>query len=470
MRAPDFWVGERGTLLKATAGAVGEAIRVRRGRPFEGTILVPGDKSISHRAVLFGSLSAGETVIDNFLPGADCQSSIACCRALGVEIQAMPPAAGVGPGGGAAPGGSAAPGWRVTVRGEGLAGLLEPADVLDAGNSGTTMRLMLGILAGLPFFTTITGDSSLRSRPMGRVVEPLRQMGASIWGRQGGRLAPLAIQGGPLRPMSHELPVASAQVKSAILLAGLSAGGRTEVTEPHPSRDHSERMLRYFGAPVEAAPGWAAITGPARLTGRPVTVPGDISSAAFFLVAAAIVPGSRVTLPNVGVNPTRTGILEVLQAMGAPIHLLNEREEAGEPVADIVVESGALRGVEVGGAMIPRLIDEVPILAVAAACAEGVTEIRDAQELKVKESDRLAAVARELSRLGADVEALPDGLRIRGGRPLRGAPCQSYGDHRMAMAMAVAGLAADGETTIDDAACVAVSFPGFASHVAHFLP
>ncbi len=427
------------------------ALALRRSAGYRGEIRVPGDKSISHRAVMLGALARGRTRIHNFLPGDDCLSTVRCFRALGVAVD-------LGSGGG-----------PVVVEGRGEAGFSEPENVLDAGNSGTTMRLLLGILARQPFFSAITGDASLRRRPMARVVEPLRQMGAQIWGRRGDSLAPLAVRGGELRPGRFALPVASAQVKSAILLAGLGAAGRTEVSEPFPSRDHSERMLAYFGAPVHVDGTTVAVEGPAELQGREVTVPGDISSAAFFLVAGAIVPDSRVLIRGVGVNPTRAGILEVLREMGARIRVLNEREESGEPVADLEVSSSALRGVSIGGPLIPRLIDEIPVLAVAAAVAEGETEIRDAAELKVKESDRLATVARELGRMGAEVEELPDGLRIRGGRRLTGAACRSHGDHRMAMALAVAALVADGETHIDDISCASVSFPGFEAEIAKFL-
>lgn len=418
-------------------------LRVKPARALRGTVAVPGDKSISHRAVMLGALAEGDTVIENFLPGEDCLSTIDCFRKLGVEI--------TGPEEGA-----------VRVRGCGLHGLAEPGDVLDAGNSGTTMRLMLGILAGQPFFSVITGDSSLRRRPMARVIGPLGLMGARIEGRQNGNLAPLAVRGGGLKPINFISPVASAQVKSAVLLAGLFTEGETAVTEPHRSRDHSERMLRHFGAEVEVSGSTVRVKGCPRLAGRKVAVPGDISSAAFLMVAASAVPGSDLTLTGVGVNPTRNGIIEVLVSMGAGIEMLNPREEGGEPVADIRVRyNGRLSGASVGGEMIPRLIDEVPALAVAAALAAGDTEIRDAAELKVKESNRIATVAGLLAGFGAAVEELPDGLLVRGGRPLRGCTCESHGDHRIAMAAAVAGLLAGGETVVRGAECIDVSFPGF---------
>lgn len=417
---------------------------VKPARALCGKVSVPGDKSISHRAVMLGALAQGETVIENFLTGKDCLSTINCLRKMGIDIITIPETG------------------SVRVRGRGLYGLAEPEDVLDAGNSGTTMRLLLGILAGQPFFSVITGDRSLRRRPMARVTGPLGLMGAQIKGRQNGNLAPLAVRGGRLRPIEFTSTVASAQVKSAILLAGLFTDGETAVTEPYRSRDHTERMLRQFGAAVDISSNFIRVKGHPRLTGRKVTVPGDISSAAFLMVAAAVLPGSDLTLTGVGVNPTRDGIIEVLSAMGARIELLNRRVESGEPVADIRVRNnGKLSGISVGGELIPRLIDEIPALAVAAAVAEGKTEIKDAAELKVKESNRIAAVADMLSCFGAGVEELPDGLLIRGVRALRGCACESYGDHRIAMAAATAGLLARGETVVHNAECIDVSFPGF---------
>jgi len=418
-------------------------LHIKPARALRGAVAVPGDKSISHRAVMLGALAEGDTVIENFLPGEDCLSTIDCFRKLGVEITGPEESA-------------------VRVRGRGLEGLKEPCDILDAGNSGTTMRLILGILAGQSFFSVITGDASLRRRPMARVTRPLCQMGARIEGRQNGDLAPLAVRGGGLKPINFSSPVASAQIKSAVLLAGLFADGETTVTEPHRSRDHTERMLRHFGAELSVSGNTARIKGRPHLAGRKVAVPGDISSAAFLMVAASAVPGSDLTLTGVGINPTRSGIIDVLLMMGAGIELLNSREEGGEPVADIRVRyTGGLSGMSVGGEMIPRLIDEVPALAVAAALAEGKTVIRDAAELKVKESNRIATVAGLLAGFGADVEELPDGLLVRGGRPLRGCVCESHGDHRIAMAAAVAGLLAGGETVVRGAECIDVSFPGF---------
>ncbi len=411
--------------------------------PLRGRIAVPGDKSISHRALMLGSLAEGETTIRGLLLGEDPRSTAACFRALGAEISELNSE-------------------LVTVRGIGLGNLQEPADVLDAGNSGTTMRLMLGVLASHPErFFVITGDRSLRGRPMGRVVEPLRQMGARIWGREGGKLAPLAVWGEKLRPLAYRSPVASAQVKSCLLLAGLMVDGETSVTEPFRSRDHSERMLAAFGAAVSVDENTAAVRGPARLRGQEAIVPGDISSAAFWLVAGSIVPDSELTIENVGVNPTRTGVLDVLQEMGADIALENFRETMGEPVADLRVRSAALRGCDIGGAVIPRAIDELPVLAVAAACAQGRTTIRDAAELRVKESDRIAAMAHELSTLGVTLREHPDGLEIEGGQPLTGGAVRTYDDHRVAMSLAIAALVAQSPVAIQGMNCAAISYPDF---------
>ncbi|SHG77007.1 3-phosphoshikimate 1-carboxyvinyltransferase [Desulforamulus hydrothermalis] len=408
----------------------------------QGTLAVPGDKSISHRAVMLGALAQGITEIDNFLMGEDCLATVQCFKALGVNIEG--PVAG-----------------KLRIYGVGLHGLREPAEVLDAGNSGTTTRLLMGILAGQPFCSVLTGDQSLRGRPMARVTAPLTEMGAVFLGRQRNNLLPMAVRGGRLQPLHYQSPVASAQVKSAILLAGLYAAGETSVTEPSRSRDHTERMLQAFGAAVKVTGNTVTLQGLPRLTGQQITVPGDISSAAFLLVAAAIRPGSRVRLTGVGINPTRDGLLQVLKQMGANAEIINERQQGGEPVADIIITGSKLQGTRIAGSLIPRLIDEIPVLAVAAAYAEGLTEIRDAAELKVKESNRIATVAGELRKFGADIEELPDGLLIRGGRPLTGTTCESYGDHRIAMAMAVAGLGARGQTVIRGAQCIPVSFPGF---------
>lgn len=393
---------------------------------------------------MLGAIATGETQIQGLLLGEDPRSTAACFRAMGAEISDLNTE-------------------LVTVRGIGLGALQEPADVLNAGNSGTTMRLMLGLLASHPDrFFTVTGDQSLRSRPMLRVIKPLQQMGAHIWSRQGG-LAPLAVRGHALKPIHYHSPIASAQVKSCVLLAGLLAEGQTTVTEPFLSRDHSERMLRAFGAAVQVDPEThsVTVTGSAQLTGQSVIVPGDISSAAFWLVAGAIVPGSDLTVMNVGVNPTRTGVLEALLAMGADIVLENGREVAGEPVADLRVRYSPLTACVIEGDLIPRLIDEIPILAVAAAFAKGTTVIRDAAELRVKESDRLAVMASELTRMGAAITELPDGLEIIGGKPLQGTTVDSYTDHRIAMSLAIAALNATGTTTIQRAEAAAISYPDF---------
>lgn len=406
---------------------------------------MPGDKSISHRALMLGAIAKGETTIEGLLLGEDPRSTARCFQALGAEISPLNE-------------------QRVRVRGVGVGELMEPTDILDAGNSGTTMRLMLGILASHPDrFFTVTGDKSLRSRPMSRVVNPLQQMGAQIWGRNGGSLAPLAVQGQSLRPIHYHSPIASAQVKSCILLAALMAQGTTTITEPAVSRDHSERMLKAFGAEITTDPDTSSvmITGPAQLQGQSVIVPGDISSAAFWIVAAAIVPDSDLTLENVGINPTRTGILEALEMMNADIQLENERIVAGEPVADIRVRHSQLKGCTIGGDIIPRLIDEIPILAVAAIFAQGQTVISDAAELRVKESDRLAVTATVLNQMGAKITELPDGLEITGGTPLTGTDVESYDDHRIAMSLAIAALNATGTTTIHHAEAAAISYPDF---------
>jgi 3-phosphoshikimate 1-carboxyvinyltransferase len=419
--------------------------RVRAVSGLSGSADVPGDKSISHRSALLGAVAEGPTEITGYLEAEDCLRTITAVQLMGADVTRK------GPG-------------HYRIAGAGLRGLQEPADVIECGNSGTTARLLLGLLAGQPFWAMLTGDASLRRRPMARVSEPLRAMGATIVGRAAGGRLPLAVRGAD-RPkaFSYTSPVASAQVKSAILLAGLRADGPVSVTEPAASRDHSEVMLRMFGAQVDTRERMVTLT-PGTLRGTSVQVPGDISSAAFLLVAAAIVRDARVTLHRVGVNPTRTGLLDVLEAMGARVQQTASVKD-GEPMASLTLAGSELAATTVGGAMIPRLIDEVPALAVAAALAHGTTEIRDAAELRVKESDRIAAIARELGRMGVRVEERPDGMAIPGGQRFRGAPVSSGGDHRMAMALAVAGLVADGETVIDDTACVATSFPTFVDTV-----
>jgi 3-phosphoshikimate 1-carboxyvinyltransferase len=419
--------------------------RPASGLSLRGHIRVPGDKSISHRALMLGAIAQGETYIQGLLLGEDPCSTANCFRALGVDISELNSE-------------------QVQVQGLGLGQLQEPVDILNAGNSGTTLRLMLGILAShAGRFFTVTGDSSLCKRPMSRVVEPLKQMGSQIWGRQLGSFAPLAVQGQKLRPIHYHSPIASAQVKSCILLAGLMADGQTTVTEPALSRDHSERMLQAFGAELSIDPETysVTITGPACLQGQTVIVPGDISSAAFWLVAGAIVPGSDLRIENVGVNPTRTGILKALSLMDADIVLENQRLVAGEPVADLRVRHSCLKACQIVGDLIPSLIDEIPILAVAAVFAQGTTVIRDAAELRVKESDRIAVMATQLNRMGARVTELPDGLEITGGTPLTGTQVDSHNDHRIAMSLAIAALNASGVTTIHRAEAASVSYPDF---------
>lgn len=416
--------------------------------PLSGEIEIPGDKSISHRSVMLAGLAASPVRVRNFLPSADCWSTVGCMRALGVSVEQTGES-------------------ELIVRGNGLFGLSEPTDILDAGNSGTTMRLLTGILAGQPFFSVLTGDGSLRRRPMARVIAPLARMGCRIHGREQSRHAPLAIlPADAIHGIDYTMPVASAQVKSALLLAGMFADGPTRVTEPHFSRDHTERMLQTFGAKVTRS-GLTVKLDPVRELVAPVVidVPGDISSAAFWLVAATIIPGSRLKLTNVGINPTRSGVIDVLRRMGADITLTDQRQAGAEPVADITVSYAGLTGTIIEGEIIPRLIDEIPVLAVAALFARGRTVISGAEELRVKETDRLKAITLELTKLGARIEETADGLVIDGPQPLAAASCLTYDDHRMAMALAVAGMAAHG-VEIDEPGCVAISYPNFFQHVA----
>jgi len=432
---------------------VSERRTVRPARRLRGTIAVPGDKSISHRAAILNALAHGEAVVRNFLPADDCRSTLGVLRALGVEWSLDEA------------GGSA----TLRIARTGSDGLREAADVLDCGNSGTTMRLMSGVLAGQELFAVLTGDASLRSRPMARIVEPLRQMGARIDGREGGNYAPLSVRGGGLRGMRYRLPVASAQVKSAVLLAGLFADGETVVEEPEATRDHTERMLAAMGAQIGREGPAVRLTPGAPLRALSLRVPNDVSAAAFWMVAAAAHPDAEVRLTGVGVNPTRTGVIEALRAMGADLSVEEERVVGGEPVADVVVRSSRLTGTAIPGEMVPRLIDEVPALAVAAACASGRTEVRDAAELRVKESDRVATVVSALSALGVAAEERADGMVIEGGAGIRGGEARTHGDHRLAMALAVAGLCSREGVTLDDAACVAVSYPGFWSDLARLV-
>jgi 3-phosphoshikimate 1-carboxyvinyltransferase len=423
------------------SSAIPDTLVIRGSRrPLQGTVRVPGDKSISHRAALFGALAEGTTHIHGFLAANDCAATLQVVAGLEVPVERPAP---------------------TEVRVHGTGSLREPAAPLDCGGSGTTMRLLAGILAGQPFYSVVTGNAQLSGRPMDRIAVPLRQMGATVLGRAGGRLAPLTIQGGGLQAIQYTTPVPSAQIKSAVLLAGLFAAGATTVVEPAPSRDHTERMLRAMGAAVTQPAATTVEIAPGPLRALTITVPGDISSAAFLLVAAAAQPRSILRVAGVGVNPTRTGVLDVLEAMGAAFLLEEAREEQGEPVADVVIEARPLRATRIAGALIPRLIDELPVLAVLATQAEGVTEVRDAAELRIKETDRIAAVAAELNRMGATIEPLPDGFRVHGPTPLHGAPVDSHGDHRLAMALAVAGIVAEGETIIQGVACIDDSFPGF---------
>ena len=455
---------------------------VRSGGPLRGRVRVPGDKSIAQRAVLLGALAEGESRFGGFPSSGDCLATVACVRGLGAEVEVLTLTPAPLPGRergeptltpglslcegeerSLTPGffswGGEGEGVVLVVRGRGLGGLRAPAGPLDCVRSGTTMRLLVGVLAGQPFESTLTGDPQLLRRPMGRVVEPLRRMGAEIEMVDGH--APLVVRGHPLHGCDHVLPVASAQVKSALLLAGLWAAGPTTVRQPGPARDHTERMLAAMGADVETA-GLAVTLNPSRsLLPLSLCIPGDVSSAAFPLLAAALVPGSQVTVEGVGINPTRTGLLEVLQAMGADVAVDGEREEGHEPVADVMVRAADLESVEVGGERVVRMIDELPVLAVAATQARGTTVVRDAGELRVKESDRIATAVAELQALGARIEPLPDGFVVEGPTPLHGGVVQSHGDHRLAMALAVAGLVAQGEVVIEDVDCISDSFPDF---------
>lgn len=419
-----------------------DSIEIKGTKRFRGELTPPPDKSLSHRAVIFSSLAQGTGRVSNFLRAQDTESTMHAFGSLGVKIEDR--------------------GTELIIQGKGIHGLAEAGDVIDCGNSGTTIRLLSGVLAGNPFFSVLTGDASLRGRPMARVILPLTQMGAQITARAGNKYPPVAIRGGGLRPISYAMPMASAQVKSSILLAGLYTEGETLVSEPARSRDHTERMLPAFGADLKVDGLTVSLTGGRDLHPLDIMVPGDISSAAFFMVAALVVPGGEVMIRNVGINPTRTGILTVLERMGATIRKENMREVSGEPVADLYCTgTSGLRAVEVSGDIVPSLIDEFPILCIAAARAEGTTIIRGAEELRVKESDRILAMATELRKMGVEVREFPDGLSITGAGELRAAEVDSHGDHRIAMSMAVAALTAPGRTTIHNASAVAISFPGF---------
>jgi len=410
-----------------------------------GKIAIPGDKSITHRAIMLASLAEGESRILGYLPSEDCERTVAAFRAMGIpispELDAGRPC--------------------LRIQGKGLEGLSEPEDVINCGNSGTTMRLLTGLLSAMPFFSVLTGDASLRSRPMGRVVRPLKEMGAQISGRSGGSRAPLAISGRLLSPIDYPLPIPSAQLKSAILLAGLKTPGITRLSEPSPSRDHTERMFKSFGLAFSKTGAALSIEGGRPFQGRRLEIPGDISSAAFFLVAGTLVPGSDITLLNVGLNPTRAGIIGILQEMGADITLSSQKLWGNEPVADLRVRAAPLHGIHLEGARVVQVLDEFPIFSIAAARAEGISTIRGAGELRVKESDRIEVMAKALQGMGVDLETYSDGIRIEGTRNWKGTRCETRGDHRVAMAMSVAGLLTKEQNTIDELECIKTSFPGF---------
>ena len=415
-------------------------MEIKKQTNLRGELTVPGDKSISHRAVMFGSLAKGTTRISHFLEGADCLSTITCFRKMGIDIERNAS--------------------EIMVHGKGLHGLSAPDSILDVGNSGTTTRLISGILAGQNFISELDGDDSIRTRPMKRIMTPLTSMGADIVSKQDNGCVPLVIHGKTLHGIHYDSPVASAQVKSCVLLAGMYADGITSVTEPFLSRNHTEIMLNYFGAKVTSEGTTASIVPEPTLNGREIQVPGDISSAAYFIAAGLLTPDSEILLKNVGINPTRAGILKVCMDMGADITLLNESTE-GEPTADLLIRTSSLKGTTIEGGIIPTLIDEIPMIAVMAAFADGTTVIRDAQELKVKESDRITVMVDNLKRMGADIEGTEDGMIIHGGRPLHGATIDSHLDHRVAMSFAVAGTICDGTVDILNGDCVKISYPEF---------
>ncbi|HMK55118.1 MAG TPA: 3-phosphoshikimate 1-carboxyvinyltransferase [Dissulfurispiraceae bacterium] len=420
-----------------------QTVELTKSNGLSGEVVPPPDKSISHRTIMFASLAEGKSVVRNFLRAEDPLSTIRAFRMLGVNI--IEDASG-----------------EIIIEGKGIRGLAEPFDVVDCGNSGTTIRLLSGVLAGNPFLSVLTGDDSLKQRPMARVINPLKQMGASIFARGGDRYPPLAIRGAGLKAIDYTMPVASAQVKSCIMLAGLFANGVTVISEPQKSRDHTERMLAAMGAEICVDGLRVSVKGNARLRATDVAVPSDFSSAAFFIAGALLVPNSEVLIRGVGMNPTRTGLLKVLADMGAEIKIENSMDVSGEPVADIVCSTApALKAVKIGGDIVPSLIDEFPILCILASCADGVTEIRGAQELRVKESDRIKAMATELAKLGVEVREYPDGMDITGNAQFSGGRVESYGDHRIAMSLSIAALLAHGPTVINNASCADISFPGF---------
>ena len=415
---------------------------LEKNNKLRGNIFVPGDKSISHRSLILGSIAQGETRIYNFLNSLDCLKTLECMQALGAEIELGKDNS-------------------VKIKGEGLYGLQEPKDILDVGNSGTTIRLLTGLLSGQNFYSVLNGDVSIRKRPMKRVVEPLRLMGADIWGRKDGQFAPLSVRGNKLNPLHYTLPVASAQVKTALLLAGLYITGGTIIKEPLPTRDHTEKMLEIMQADLKISPFEIKVMGGKELRGTDIFIPGDISSAAYFIAAASILKDSQITIRQVGVNPTRTGIIEILKKMGTKIETLNYQIKSNEPQADLKIEYSKLKGVEIKKENVPFLIDELPLIAVVATQAQGKTVVSGARELRVKETDRIKAIVSELKKMGADIKEKEDGFIVNGPTGLQGAVCESYNDHRIAMSLAVAALLAEGKTIIKNSECIDISFPGF---------
>ncbi|MEY2192270.1 3-phosphoshikimate 1-carboxyvinyltransferase [Neobacillus sp. BF23-41] len=410
-----------------------------------GKITIPGDKSISHRSVMFGSIAYGETKVTNFLPGEDCLSTISCFRKLGVTIEESDN--------------------QLRIIGKGFEGLTEPTEVLDVGNSGTTIRLLMGILAGRPFFSSLVGDESIGKRPMTRVTNPLSEIGARIDGRKDGSFTPISIRGGGLKPVNYHLPVASAQVKSALILAGLQAEGQSIIIEPEETRDHTERMIKKFGGEIHKDNQKIMVKGGQKLTATSIHVPGDISSAAFFLVAGAVIPDSEIVLKNVGLNPTRTGIIEVMKKMGADLEIVQNEETPFEPFGDLIIKTSSLKGTVIEGDLIPKLIDEIPIIALLATQAEGTTIIKDAEELKVKETNRIDTVVNELKKLGAKIEATEDGMIIYGKSVLSGGTVSSHGDHRIGMMLAIAALLCENEAELVNPEAISVSYPNFFAHL-----
>ena len=408
----------------------------------KGNIFVPGDKSISHRSLILGSIAQGETRIYNFLNSLDCLKTLECMQVLGAEIELGKDNS-------------------VKIKGKGLYGLQEPKNILDVGNSGTTIRLLTGLLSGQDFYSVLCGDVSIRKRPMRRVVEPLRLMGADIWGRKDGQFAPLSVRGNKLNPLHYTLPVASAQVKTALLLAGLYTTGETVIKEPLPTRDHTEKMLEIMRADLEISPTEIKVMGGKELRGTDIFIPGDISSAAYFIAAASILRDSQITIKQVGVNLTRTGIIGILNKMGAKIDTLNYQVKSNEPQADLMIEYSKLKGVDIKKENVPFLIDELPLIAVVSTQAQGKTVVSGAKELRVKETDRIKAIVSELKKMGADIEEREDGFTVNGPIRLQGAVCESYNDHRIAMSLAVAALLAEGKTIIKNSECIDISFPGF---------